>query len=382
MRSDITAFLSVVPRSRWPKGGSQGDLVQLPLESYADLQRIPGRVLFDAVTQRAVKAFFANGGVEARMIAVFVDSSRDLLTASIATPGMDSVLECLRGQEDIGLIAMPVLAYLPHMVEPGGKVRCGADAMIRLLLEHCREMNNRFLIIDAPQHLHDRPLRRWAKEMRRKLQGLESYGALYYPWIHSGDEVYPPSGAVAGLYARLENQHAPWGVYWPPANDVLRGVTHTQVELHYGETEELTESGINPIMIQPGRGVVVWGARTLSRDPRWMHINSRRIVCVISEQLRRDSAWAVFENQSHDLWKILERTVRHRMDAMWTKGLLAGSTAGDEYMIQCDEETNPIAVRDAGQVHVKVVMKPISTTEFIVVELRLGANAENAIVTS
>ena len=80
------------------------------------------------------------------------------------------------------------------------------------------------------------------------------------------------------------------------------------------------------------------GARTLSRDPRWMHINSRRIVSVVSEQLRRDSEWAVFENQSPELWKTLERTVRHRMDAMWDGGLLSGPRAGEEYMIMSESD--------------------------------------------
>lgn len=372
----------MIPENRWPQGGGRGDLLELPLESVADLESHPGRVLFDPATRRAVRAFFENGGREARLLGLCLESSRELFDVSPLTPGFDGLLDRLRGEEDIGLLVMPVLAYLPYIEQPDGKVRCGAESMIEMLLSHCREMNNRFLVLDAPQHLHDRPLRRWLRQFRRTHAELMSYGAIYYPWLKSGDEVFPPSGAVAGLYARLETKHAPWGVYWPPANDVLRGVTHTSVELLYGETEELTDAGINPIMIQPARGVVVWGARTMSKDPRWIHINSRRIVSVISEQIRRDSSWAVFENQSPELWKTLERTVRHRMDAMWSGGLLTGPNAGEEYLVQCDEETNPVYVRDAGQVNVKVVLKPIGTTEYIVVELRLGAQPGTAIVTS
>ena len=58
---------------------------------------------------------------------------------------------------------------------------------------------------------------------------------------------------------------------------------------------------------------------------------------------------------------------------MWEGGLLAGDQAGSEYLVQCDEELNPPEVRDAGQVNVKVVVRPISTAEYIVVELRLSA---------
>jgi phage tail sheath protein FI len=86
------------------------------------------------------------------------------------------------------------------------------------------------------------------------------------------------------------------------------------VPLRWGEGGDLTEAGINPILTQPGRGVVVWGARTLSADQRWMHINSRRIVSYISEQLKRDNEWVVFENQRPELWEIIGRMVRSRLD--------------------------------------------------------------------
>jgi hypothetical protein len=300
VRGDITAFIAIIPQPRWPSGGGRGDLLELPLESLAELERHPARTMFDPATRRAVQAFFENGGREARLLGLCLESTRDLFDVTPMTPGLDSLVDRLRGEEDIGLLVMPVLAYLPYIPFPDGSVRCGAESMLLLLLEHCREMNNRFLIVDAPQHLHDRPLRRWIRDFRGQRPELMCYGAIYYPWLKSGDEVFPPSGAVAGLYARTELEHAPWGVYWPPANETLRGVTHTNVELEYSETEALTGTGINPIMIQPARGVVVWGARTMSRDPRWLHINARRIVSVVSEQLRRDSSWAVFENQSQD----------------------------------------------------------------------------------
>ncbi|TNE90778.1 MAG: phage tail sheath family protein [Deltaproteobacteria bacterium] len=381
MRGDITGILAVIPQTRWPQGGGRGDLLELPLESWAEFQRHPARSLFDPATRRAIQAFFENGGIEARLLGLCLESSRELFDVTPMTPGFDSLLDRLRGEEDIGLLIMPVLAYLPYITLPDGRTRCGSESMIHMLLEHCREMNNRFLILDAPQHLHDRELRRWVRSFRQQRPELMSFGAIYYPWLKAGDEVFPPSGSIAGVFAKLEKEHEPWGVHWPPANESIRGVTHTNVELEYSETEDLTSTGINPIMIQPGRGVVVWGARTMSKDSRWIHINSRRIVSVISEQLRRDSAWAVFENQSHELWKILERTVRHRMDAMWGGGLLTGPRAGEEYLIQCDEETNPPDVRETGMVQVKITLRPIGTTEYIVVELRLGAEA-GVVVTS
>jgi hypothetical protein len=65
--------------------------------------------------------------------------------------------------------------------------------------------------------------------------------------------------------------------------------------------------------------------------------------------------------------------VRNRLDQFWGAGLLTGSQAGSEYLVQCDREINPPEVVDAGQINVKVVLRPIGTTESIVVELRLGS---------
>ena len=233
-------------------------------------------------------------------------------------------------------------------------------------------MNNRFLIIDTPKDLHEDALFDWVKRFRSGVAESASYGAIYYPWLMDGDQLFPPSGSIAGVFARTEKEHAPFGVQWPPANQEIRGVTHPAVSIKWRESDSLTEAHINPILTQPGRGVVVWGARTLSLDPRWMHINARRIVSLISEQLRRDSEWVVFENQRPELWDIVSRTVRGRLDQLWSAGLLTGDQAGLDYVVQCDAELNPLEVRDAGIVNVSVTLRPISTAEFIIVELRLG----------
>ena len=142
--------------------------------------------------------------------------------------------------------------------------------------------------------------------------------------------------------------------------------------MRWSESDDLINAHINPLLTQPARGVIIWGARTLSREPQWVHINARRIVSLVSEQLRRDSEWVVFENQRPELWEIVARSVRSRLDQIWSAGLLTGDQAGLDYDVQCDAETNPLKVRDAGEIHVRVMLRPISTAEFIIVELQLG----------
>jgi hypothetical protein len=375
IRSDIVGFIAVVPHGRWPEGATVGDFFELPLSGYTDLMHHPGRQFFDPVTRRAVKSFFENGGRNCVMFGLCIESEEDLMADDPFESCFASLIDRLRSEEDLGLIAMPALAYLPTSVDERGQpiVRC--QPVMELLLAHCEEMNNRFLILDSPRDLHDRALIAWVRAFRRKNAAIASFGAIYYPWLMAGDECLPPSGSVAGVFARTEAEHNPFGVRWPPANEALREATHTVVPLRHADVEPLQDQGINPILMQPMRGVVVWGARTLSSDPRWLHINSRRIVSFIAEQLRRDSEWVVFENQRPELWDIVSRIVRARLDQLWGAGLLTGNEAGAEYLVQCDRELNPPEVRDAGQIHVKVMIRPISTTENIVVDLRLGSGS-------
>ncbi|HHO51636.1 MAG TPA: phage tail sheath family protein [Deltaproteobacteria bacterium] len=373
VRGDIAAILGVIPRRSWPRGAGQGDFIDLPLTSWRDLAESSVRELIDPITVRAVRAFFANEGERCHLIAVCIGSESDLAETSPLDGALRSTLRHLCGLEHVGLLLMPLLAYLPLELDRLGRATSAAEPMLLALLEHCREMNSRFLIIDPPRDLHEGSLIGWTSRLRDAAGPSASHGALYYPWLMHGDDTFPPSGSVAGIFARTELEHAPFGVRWPPANQVVNGVTHPAVPVRWRESDALIEAHINPILTQPARGVVVWGARTLSRDPRWTYINSRRIVSVVSEQLRRDSEWVVFEGQRPELWETVIRTVRARLDMIWGAGLLSGDQAGTEYEVQCDAELNPPEVRDAGQVHVRVLIKPISTTEHIVVDLRLGA---------
>lgn len=373
VRSDITGLIGVVPRSKWPKGCRQGDYLEIVALSMADLLKHKGEPLIDPITKRQVQAFFQNGGRECRIFGVCVESQETLMSDSPLEDMFMPLLDRLRGQEDIGLLAMPILAYVPTARDRRGWPTVRAQATLEFLLQHCVEMNNRFLVIDTPKDLHDHDLLRWVRAFRDKLgDKLASYGAIYYPWLMAGDEMFPPSGSVTGIYGRVEAEHQPFGVHWPPANQEIHGVTHPAVEVKWRESGVLTEAHVNPILVQPSRGVVIWGARTLSGDPKWAHINSRRIVSLIAEQLRRDSEWVVFENQRTELWQIISRQVQSRLDQMWSAGLLAGDEAGSQYLVKCDAELNPPEVRNAGQVNVQVMVKPVTATEFIVVDLKLG----------
>ena len=371
VRSDIAGFIGAVSPDRWPEGAQLGDFVEMSLTRWGQVADSDLPEIIDAATLHGLRQFFLNGGQACRVFGMCVEQLEDLLVAEATEPIWISLMDRLRGQEDLGVLLLPVLAHIPYSYGADGIEVPITDTLV-MFLEHCLEMNNRFLIVDPPRDLHEQALVEWVRLLRDRRPELSCYGAVYYPWLKNGDETFAPSGTVAGVYARVENDNAPFGVRWPPANQLLRGVTHPEVGIRWSETGGLAEEHINPILTQPARGVVIWGARTLSREPRWLHINARRIVSMVAEQVRRDSEWVVFENQRPELWEILARSVRTRLDQLWSAGLLTGGQAGEDYEVRCNAETNPIHLRNQGEVNVELTLRPITTAEFIVVELRLG----------
>jgi hypothetical protein len=379
IRTDHTAMLGVVPAARWPNQARAGDFIELTLEDPAQVDAHPVMAFFDGATKMAVRSFFLNGGARVTLFGVCLTGSADLLDPARCKARLAGVIDRLRDDEDISLLAFPALAWLPAgwsaRPTPGayGVPEVGATHAVRLLLSHCREMGHRFLVIDAPKEASEDLVVAWADQLRRMPDLDASYGAVYFPWLCSGDAALAPSGAVCGVIARTDLEHAPFGVRVPPANQGVRGYTHGEVTVGWRQGAALVEAGVNPILEQPGRGLVLWGARTLSADPRWQQITARRVVSFVTERVRRDAEWVVFEHLRPELWETVARMVRGRLDLFWSAGLLTGEAPGAEYRVQCDEELNPPAVRDAGQVQLKVLLRPVTATEFIEVELQLGS---------
>ena len=114
------------------------------------------------------------------------------------------------------------------------------------------------------------------------------------------------------------------------------------------------------------------GARTLSKDPIFQQINSRRIVNMIIEQIQRDTQWAMFEVNNPHLWTIVSRDVGSRLEEFWNLGLLELSQEGEKYFVMCNEQNNPRISLDAGYINVEVRLQQVGTTEQILIDFTLG----------
>ena len=121
---------------------------------------------------------------------------------------------------------------------------------------------------------------------------------LYYPWIKVFDpatgqtRIVPPSGHMAGVWARNDSER---GVHKAPANEVVRGAVDLETQITRGEQDLLNPVGVNCIRAFPGRGIRVWGARTLSSDPAWRYLNVRRYFNYLEESILIGTQWVVFE---------------------------------------------------------------------------------------
>jgi uncharacterized protein len=242
----------------------------------------------------------------------------------------------------------------------------GVKAVQLAMIAHCENMRDRFAVLDCPPNLNPQQVKDW----RMNVAGYDTkYGAVYYPWIKvanplGGDSItVPPCGYMAGIYARNDNER---GVHKAPANEVVRGATGVEMLITKGEQDILNPIGINCIRSFPGRGIRVWGARTLSSDASWRYINVRRLFNFIEKSIQTGTQWIVFEPNDADLWARIKRDITAFLTNVWRTGALFGATPAQAFYVKCDAETNPPSVRDAGQVVIEIGLAPVKPAEFVI----------------
>ena len=140
-------------------------------------------------------------------------------------------------------------------------------------------------------------------------------------------------------------------------------------QVTHEEQGGLNRVGINCIRAFPGRGIRVWGARTLSSDPEWRYLNVRRLFNFISESIMEGTQWAVFEPNDERLWIALRVAATNFLTRIWRDGALFGATPDQAFFVKCDAETNPPDLVEAGQVTVTIGIAPVKPAEFVVFQI-------------
>jgi len=269
----------------------------------------------------------------------------------------------LEAVDDVTMLCVPDLMAV---YEQGVIDLEGVQAVQLAMIAHAELMGDRVAILDAPPGLNAQQVKEWREEKA----GYDSkYAALYWPWVKVFDPLagqarfIPPSGHMAGIWARSDNDR---GVHKAPANEVVRGAIALELQVTKSEHDQLNPSGINVIRSFPGRGIRVWGARTLSSDPAWRYLNIRRLFNYVEESILEGTQWVVFEPNDMRLWERVKRTINGFLLGVWRDGALFGATPGEAFYVKCDAETNPPDVIDRGQLVVEVGIAPVKPAEFVI----------------
>ncbi|MBO1420370.1 phage tail sheath subtilisin-like domain-containing protein, partial [Streptomyces sp. FH025] len=273
------------------------------------------------------------------------------------------------GLEAIDEITMVAVPDLMSAYQRGDLDDEGLRTVQLAVMSHCEQMGDRIAVLDPPPGLNAQRMRTW----RNEEAGFDSrYAALYYPWIKvfdpaSGRNVLvPPSGHVAGVWARSDAER---GVHKAPANEVIRGAVDLELRLSKGEQDLLNPIGVNCVRAFPGRGIRIWGARTLSSDPAWRYLNVRRLFNYLEESILLGTQWVVFEPNDDRLWSSIRRNITAFLTEEWRRGSLFGQTAAEAFYVKCDRDNNPQESIDLGQVICEIGVAPVKPAEFVVFRL-------------
>ena len=254
-------------------------------------------------------------------------------------------------------------------------------AVHQAMIEQCDRLRDRVTIIDPPDRLRVAEVAGWPAQSGL-ISRMSRFAALYYPWLKVPDALaldgptrrVPPSGHVAGVYARVDNQ---FGVHRPPANAALEFIVDVGEEVTDQQQENLNPYGINVIRSFAGRGIRVWGARSLAArdDSDWRFIHVRRLMSMIEESVDESTQWAVFERNDHALRRTLVHSLSVFLEAIWRRGGLKGELPAQGFFVTCDETNNPASIVASGQIVCQVGVAVAAPMEFLIFEVRQSPGA-------
>jgi phage tail sheath protein FI len=319
--------------------------------AFGDFSADPGQSLL----AHAVYGFFQNGGTRCWVTRVEPgsgpDNKPDYANVSIA-----DALQLFEPIDEIAIVAAPGLA---------------TSVQTSALDAHCKRMETCVAVLDTVEVMPA-----FGEALRKGSPALPAnsdYSALYFPWIEvydpasKGRKMVPPSGHVAGIYARIDAQR---GVHKAPGNEIILGALGVKYPISRSQQDGLNAHGVNCIRNINGN-IRVWGARTLGGDANldFKYISVRRLFNYLRESIDQGTQWAVFEPNNQELWAKITRNVSAFLANVWAAGALFGDKPEEAFYVKCDAETNPPSLRDLGQVTTEVGVAITRPAEFVVFKL-------------
>jgi phage tail sheath protein FI len=280
-----------------------------------------------------------------------------------AALGVDDFAGAVRGGRptEQGLAALErdpyrdvALVYAPNV----------AIDITHAVITHCENLRFRFAVVDVDRGQADAG----SLDPRSKITDTE-YASFYYPWIVVSDprtgarKLVPPGGHVLGVYARSDNER---GVFKAPANEIVRGALALEYDITDQIQDVLNPKGVNAIRSFPGRGIRVWGARTMSSNALWKYNSVRRLFIFLERSIYEGTQWVVFEPNDDKLWARVIDTLRLFLRSQWRLGALFGRTEQEAFFITCDRTTMTQDDILNGRLICEIGIAPVRPAEFVV----------------
>lgn len=275
-----------------------------------------------------------------------------------------------------GLSSLDTVRDVSLVTIPG----IGSQAVVDAGTNYCTRRADCFFIGDMKP---DDDSMEEARKFVNSLTVKSSYGAVYYPWLlmldpsgsSSRPVLAPPSGYVAGIYARTDSAR---GVFKAPAGTEanIGGAVGLASLTTDSQQDVLNPAGVNVIRSFPASGIVVWGARTLATlsNPEYRYIPVRRTAIFLEQSIYNGIQYAVFEPNDAGLWASLRLNINAFMMLQFRAGAFQGKTPTDAFFVKVDETTTTQADIDAGTVKILVGFAPLKPAEFVVLQLTQKVN--------
>jgi len=241
--------------------------------------------------------------------------------------------------------------------------RANADAINRAVIDHCELQRYRFAVMDTAENAEPSDI-----DPRSGIFETQ-YAATYSPWLRISDpisgarRVSPPGGHVLGVYARSDSERA---VFKAPANETVRGALDLRFDIDERTQATMNPRGVNAIRRFPGRGIRVWGARTLSSNTLWKYVSVRRLFIFLERSIYEGTQWVVFEPNDERLWARVKDTIRLFLRSQWRQGAMIGETEDRAFFITCDRTTMTQDDILNGRLICEIGIAPVRPAEFVI----------------
>lgn len=324
-----------------------------PIATWSQFEQLYGSFTKDALLPMAIFGWFANGGREcyvAPIQSVLHDDAPGHSSASI-TPSDYAGSEV----EQVGIFGLSRLDDVTAVILPDvATVACNEDGTVDLArwksiqlaaINNC-ESYNRMALLDPPPGMNPQEVKEWRTD---DAMYDSQFACLHYPWLLTLDPLgwsnermaIPPSGHVAGTWARSDRER---GVWQSPANQVLGSVLDTELQPSPGERFLLTPIGINAIRAfrDSADSIRTWGSRTLSTDPHFQSLEISRLSSAILRACGRGLRWAAFEPDRDTTRSTAKRQIEEFLTELWKAGALVGQHQSEAFFVECSDDSDGI----------------------------------------